>query len=259
MKTSTMLSPTRLERVDAPAAEAAERADIANPAWRPLYMIGGVAALISAAIVPLAIVVYILWPPPTTVADYFAQFQSNKLVGLLNLDLLLVIGNLLGIPMFLALYVALRRVSQSLMAVALALLLVGIAAYFASNTSFNMLALSDQYASATTDAQRAMYLAAGQSMLAIYQGTAFHVNYVLGAVGGLIVAVVMLRSNIFSRLTAYLGIVANVFAFGLYVPSVGIFLSILSVLPLPVWDVLVALKLFQLARGSTMTKAGSTT
>jgi hypothetical protein len=48
--------------------------------------------------------------------------------------------------MFLALYAALRRANKSYMAIAMTLGFVGIAVYFASNTAFSMLSLSDQYA-----------------------------------------------------------------------------------------------------------------
>jgi hypothetical protein len=132
------------------------------------------------------------------------------------------------------------------MTVALALGLVVAASYFASNTAVNMLTLSNQYAAATTEAQRAMYLAAGESMLAIYTGTAFQVNYILGAVVGIIISGVMLRSGIFSKMTAYMGILANAISLGLYVPVVGIYISIFSVLFLEIFYILVARRLFQM-------------
>jgi len=88
------------------------------------------------------------------------------------------------------------------MVIALILGLVATAVYFASNTAFEMLSLSNQYAAATTDAQRSIVMAAGQAMLAIYQGTAFDVSYVLSAVALLIISVIMLRSNVFSKVTA---------------------------------------------------------
>jgi hypothetical protein len=111
-----------------------------------------------------------------------------------------------------------------------------------------MLSLSDQYAAATTDGQRDLLLAAGQAMLAIYNGTAFHVSYVIGAVAFLVIAVVMLRSTEFSKATAYLGIAANVIALGLYVPAIGIYISIFSVLFLFIWYILIARKLLELGR-----------
>jgi hypothetical protein len=126
--------------------------------------------------------------------------------------------------------------------------LVGIAAYYASNTSFNMLALSQQYAAATSEAQKASLQAAGQAMLAIYTGTAFQVNYILGAVAFIIISAVMLRGGIFSRATAYLGILANALALGLYLPVIGIYVSIFSVLFLAAWEILIGLRFFQLAK-----------
>jgi hypothetical protein len=223
-------------------------AETANSRWNWLYKVGGAAALIIAVFIPIQIIVFVAWPPPSTVIDYFTLFQNNRLLGLLDLDLLLIADTALFIPVFLALYVALRRVNESFVAIATALGFFGIAAYFASNTAFNMLFLSDQYAAATTDAQRSILLAAGQAMLAIYQGTAFHVNYILGAVALLMISVVMLRSTIFSKVTAYTGILANVIAFGLYVPTIGILLSIVSVVFLEIWYILIARRLFHLGR-----------
>ena len=78
---------------------------------------------------------------------------------------------------------------------ALVLGLLGIAAYLASNTAFEMLALSRQYAVATTEAERAIPLAAGRAMLVTSTGTTFDVYYVLDAIFLLIVAPVMLRGR----------------------------------------------------------------
>jgi hypothetical protein len=219
--------------------------------WRPLYRVAGFAALLTAVLIPLQIIVFIAWPPPLEgpVTDWFRLFQDNWLLGLLSLDLLLLVDYVLLVPIVLALYVALRRVSESWMAVATALYFVAIAAYFASNTAFEMLSLSDQYAAATTDAQRAMYRVAGQTMLATFEGTAFQVSYVLASVAGIIIGAVMLRSDVFSRVSAYALILGDVIGLGLYIPTIGIFLSVISVPVLWVWYLLIARKLIQLGSG----------
>jgi hypothetical protein len=134
------------------------------------------------------------------------------------------------------------------MAIALALGLVGTMAIIVARPALEMLYLSEQYAAATTDAQRAMFLAAGEVMLALINGTAFHVSYNLTNINLLIVPAVMLRSNIFSKATAYMGILAGVIGFGLYVPKIGIFISIISVLFYALWYILIARRLFQLGR-----------
>ncbi len=66
--------------------------------WSWLYKIGGAAALLVAMIIPIQIIVYIVSPPPSTAIDYFTLFQSNSLLGLLALDLLIIVDIVLGIP-----------------------------------------------------------------------------------------------------------------------------------------------------------------
>jgi hypothetical protein len=71
--------------------------------------------------------------------------------------------------------------------------------------------LSEGYAAATTDAQRAMFLAAGEALLATFNGTALHLSINLFSIYFLIVSAVMLRSSTFGRVTAYMGILAAIF------------------------------------------------
>ena len=96
-----------------------------------------------------------------------------------------------------------------------------------------------------------MYLAAGEAMLATYTGTAFHLSYILGSIVLIIIPVVMLQSGLFSRRTAYLGLLANIIALGLYVPVVGIYISIFSVLFLAAFYLLAARRFFQLGRSAS--------
>lgn len=155
------------------------------------------------------IVVYAILPSPSTTIEYFALFRDNWLAGLLTLDLLGMISYILFVPMILALYMALRRASESVMVVATALFFVGVADFFATNTAFPVLSLSSQYATAQTDAERAMFLAAGQTMLTLFDENAFLVSYVIVSAAWTMIAGVMLRSNVFSRMTAYAGILAG--------------------------------------------------
>jgi hypothetical protein len=245
MKTFNMESPsTSQQPADAPRAETAESA------WKVLYRVGGAAALTVVLLYVIQIMVFVVSPPPNSVIGFFTLFHKNALLGLLDLDLLSIADYALFVPMFLALYIALRGVSPSFMVIATALGLVGVATYFASNTAFEMLSLSNQYAAAATDAQRSLLVASGQAMLAIYQGTAFYVSYALLAIAPLIISAVMLRSKTFGKATAYVGIGANVLALGLFVPMmIGIYLSIVSAVGLLIWYILIARRLFLLAQG----------
>jgi hypothetical protein len=217
--------------------------------WNWLYKVGGAAALISAIFIPIQVIVFLTWPPPLegTISDWFALFQQNRLVGLIDLDLLLVADNVLLIPILLALYIVLRRASESVMALATAFGLVALVLFIASNPAFQILSLSEEYAAATTDAQRSVLLAAGQVMISTWQGTAFQVAYVLGAVSGIAIGAVMVRSG-FSKVTGYMGLLGNALGLGLYVPIIGVFIAIFSVLFLEVWYILIARRLFQLGQ-----------
>ena len=222
----------------------------ADPRWSWLYNIGGAAALFSVAIIPIQLVIFIVWGQPETAIGWFNLFHDNKFAGLLAFEILFVVNAVAGIATTLALYVVLRRVNESLMAIATVLALVEAVAFIVARPALEMLYLSNQYAAATTDAQRTMILAAGEAMLATFHGTAFHVGINLFSIYYLIVSIVMLQSNIFGRVTAYTGVVAAILNWGLYVPGgIGLFLFTLSVIPfLAIWLILVARKLFQLGR-----------
>jgi hypothetical protein len=120
-----------------------------------------------------------------------------------------MVAYVLFIPTILSLYVALRRSAEAVMAVAVALFLVGIADFFATNTAFPVLALSQQYAAATTDAERSAALGAGQAMFALFNENAFLVSYVIVSAAWTMIGAVMLRGRTFGRLSAYTGILAG--------------------------------------------------
>ncbi len=226
-------------------------AERATAVWAPLYRAAGTAAIVMAVIVPVQSAIFLAFPPPVTAVDFFALFQKNWFVGLLDRDLLFILDNLLMILIYLALYMALKRINPSAMVIGLALSLVGIAAYLASNTAVEMLSLSRQYAGATTEIQRTSLVAAGQAMMAIYSGTAFDAYYVLNAIALLLFSAVMLRSAVFSRANACLGIAAGVL---MIIPSsagtIGIIFGMLSLVPWFVWLILFSRRMFQLATGA---------
>jgi hypothetical protein len=98
------------------------------------------------ACIVAAIAVFLAWPPPTNVESWFALFHRNAFLGLLDLDLLLMTSYVVMIPLYLALYVALRRVSQSFMTLALAFNMVAAALILGVNPGVAMLTLSDRCA-----------------------------------------------------------------------------------------------------------------
>lgn len=237
---------------------------IADPSWKRLYIIGGAAALLAGLVFRrnLGPEAYLLTGQamPASAIGWFTLLQDNRLLGLVMLNLFDVVDYALIGLAFLALCVVLWRYNKSYTLIATVLGFTGIAVCFTSNSAVSMLSLSDQYAAATTDAQRSMFLAAGQAILAVdnpgayFQGTGIYTGFLLMAVAGLVFSIVMLQSGVFGRATAYTGILAGAFdlAFCILVafaPWTGLILVPAAGLLLMIWHILTGLKLIRLGRG----------
>jgi hypothetical protein len=241
-----------------------------NNSWRALYIAGGVAALLAVFVFRrnlgaelgllsnFGIIKGVPTTPLSSALDWFNLLQENRLVGLTLLNFFDVVEYALVGLMFLALSAALWQTSKSAMLVATVSGLIGISVYFASNQAFAMLALSQRYAGATSDLQRSLYLAAGEAHLASNDPEAIfssgiYISLFLVWLAGLIISIVMLRSEIFSKATAITGILANgiglCFFLGLAFALEWYWLSIPISAPFRViWYFLIALRLFKLAK-----------
>lgn len=226
-----------------------------NPAYsgsiyRSLYLIGGAAAALEVLCTVLQSGVFFVIGLPGSVVEWFELFERSPLRGLLAFELLLVFYVIFSIPVALALFAALQRTNPALMSLYLALALFGAVAFVTSRPAFEMLSLSHSYAAAATNAQRAVYLAAGEATLAAFSGTAYWVSYILGSLGGFVISIVILQGTVFSRPTAYLRLASSIFDFGIFVPTIGIFIALLSVFCLIGFNILVTLRLLQMGRGA---------
>jgi hypothetical protein len=226
---------------------------------RGLYKAGGVSALTIGTLLIIEMIAYIATAAPslTDAAGWFTLFRNNRFVGLVDFGILELYALVLFVPMFLALYAALKRASESYMAIAAILAFVGIAANFATSKLFSLLALSDLYAAATTAALKSQFLAAGQATLAVSAQGGISGSVEGGiplAVAGLIISAIVLRSHILGRAAGYAGILANGIGLAMYLraaaapamagsPFFGAFF-LLSV----IWYILIARGLFQLGQ-----------
>lgn len=234
-------------------------AETTDSAYRSLYKLGGVAALIAAVLTLGEIVGHTLYPQPSTVKDWFTLFQSNRLIGLLGFWGLEVPMYVMFVIVFLALYVVLRKAARGRMAIAMTFVLLGSGIFFATNNPFTMLSLSNQHAAATTDAQRAMFLAAGEAVLANTGQRAvggFNMGLFLVSVGGLMVSFVMRQSDSLGKSTACVGILAFALSLAEYLRQAltqSEIVAVLIILPyalsLVIWFVLVSRRLYRLGRG----------
>jgi hypothetical protein len=229
--------------------------------WKTLYRAGAVAPLIALALYSSQFIIMICGEPfPTTAEGWFALSQRNRLLALWYLNALDIVSfALLGV-MFLALYVALRRVRPSWALIALYFALLGVVVFIVPRVlTLSLLPLSDLHAAATTEAQRTMALTAGETLSHVTTATPQTPGFLFMAVAGLIVSIVVLRgrsfgsSPVFGKVGGYVGIAGFVVALANYAswlvaPSIAAVLMPINGLLWLVWWLVVSVGLFKLAR-----------
>jgi hypothetical protein len=206
--------------------------------FRWLFLIARFSSLAMLTLIPVQIAIYVLFPPPDTVVGIFDLFAKTPLLGLLSLDLLYLVNNLILAVLYLALWVSLFKENPSVASLALMFGVLGVACYIPSNPSLEMLHLSSRYFLALPS-QRSIYLAAGEALMAGYTGTAFNVYYVLSTVSLLLFSYAIFKSHLYDRSIALWGFASGFF---MIIPSsagsIGMVFSLLSLIP---WVVFVAL------------------
>lgn len=192
--------------------------------------------------------------PPASATEAFQILQQNKAVGLLRLDFATVLVLPLYYLIFFGFFAALKETNRTHAAIATSLVFIGLTLVLATPTALPLLPLSDQYATATSDAMRAHFLAAGEAVLAtdIWHGTGAYVGGLLVQTGAVWISVVMLH-GVFGKWTAYVGIFTHGLdglhiVFSPFLPIVAVPLMIAAGLGYPVWFFLVGRKLLQLGK-----------
>ena len=185
----------------------------AQSEWAFLYRIGGFAASLASLLfrrnIGAEVSLFISEASiPTSTTAWFTLLQENPLIAfslLAGFDLANYV--LVGI-IILALAAALWENNKAVTLLALVSGLIGITLNLGANISLTMLSLSQRYAMASSEAQKASLLAAGEVILAgnDSQATGPLISLMLVALAGLMLSLMMLRSY---RGTAIIGLVAS--------------------------------------------------
>jgi hypothetical protein len=252
--------------------------EAADSKWKGLCKVGGVAPQIALLIYIIEAIIYVIKPSPTTAIGWFMLFQTNRVLAFIESAFFDAVAVALLGPMFLAIYFVLRRAENTWVTIATPLAFAGMAAYLATNTSYSLLAVSDQYAVATTDAQRAIFLQQGQALVAMNPGLFYSVGYLFIAIAGVMISFAMLRGRVFHKVIALVGSLGNILILCFYIywvfapsgfngaygnfygstilPNVllggGVFLTF-------VWWVLTGIKLYQIGRHEKRTLTNTNT
>ncbi len=189
-----------------------------NKSWTGLYTIAAISASAIVLVFVIEMVVILSYGlPPTNVEGWFGVLQNNRSIGLIQTFALDLIAVAFHAPLYLGLFFYIRQTQKlsSILNLAVVFAMIGIAIYFSSNITFSMLYLSDQFASASSEAQKSQILASGQTFLAVFNGTGPFVAYFLYAVAGILVSIVMIQSRLIARSVAIAGIIGNTLELGL--------------------------------------------
>lgn len=231
----------------------------ADARWKTLYQIGGYTAAALVVIVVLAIIAFIIWPyapGEQSTEAIFTMIQNDPLGGLMALDFFVLLGGMLSVVLMIALYAALKHVNESWALVALVIGVISGAAAITGRPIVEIFAYSNLWAAASSEVEKGYYLTAGEAMLPMFHGTAWVMYLILNTLGGLIFSVLMLRSEVFSRATAYVGLVTTLVTFGFWIPVIGPALLFVPTITGAIWNAMMARRFFQLSAGSTAAQPG---
>ena len=200
------------------------------------------------------LVMSLIGGPPETIEQTFSILQDNKLTGLLRLDIMTVFIMPLYYLLFYNLFIALKNTDHILSTISMILAFAGLTLFLATPSVFSYLYLSDKFAAAISEIQKNQILAAGESILAsdMWHGTGARIGGLLLQSGALLISVVMLRSNIFNRLTAITGITTHGLdlahiLIGFFLPAFGNILMFIAGPLYLVWFPLVGIRLYKLS------------
>jgi hypothetical protein len=222
-----------------------------DPDGKWLYRVGGISALVIGIayiiILPLFARVGV---PPSSGGEVWLKYLEGKATVWWAILGLSVFTDFLFVPVALSLYVALERVNRNAMLVATAFVGLFVVLDMAVTwTNYaSLLTLSGLHTAATTDVQRAAYVAAANYASAVLAShTEVFYSIVDLSLAILITGFVMLKGKgIFSKTTAYLGLAAGIFGIG---SLAGFFIiTIINALLTTVWVLLVGYRLFRLGQ-----------
>jgi hypothetical protein len=224
-----------------------------DPDGKWLYRVGGISALVLGAAYIAIIVLYIPMGAPPAGAEAKLLYLAGNTTAWWVILALSVLTDFLFVPLALALYLALKGIDRNMMLLATAF--VGLFVFLDLAITWTnyaaLIVLSSEY-TAASDALRPVLLAAVYPLSSTLESDLLFVyNTLILAIGILLTGLVM-RKGIFSRTTAYLGVVTGIL--GIVAVLGPILVSALSATILltslltTVWVVLAGIQLHRLGR-----------
>ena len=170
------------------------------------FRLGAYGTLAAALLIIFSVIGYFIWPYQGTGAsaqETFQLLQQDLFGGLIALDFPFLVIDLIIVVPLMVLYTALKKVNPHFALLALILGLMAALTLIYARPFVELISLSSRYTAAGTQAEKDIYLAAGESLLVLWDGTAWMVTTVFNGISGLISSLLMLQSHIFKKGTSY--------------------------------------------------------
>ncbi len=227
--------------------------NLVDPDGKWLYRVGGISALVIGIAYIIIIPLFAhVGGAPSSGGEAWLKYLEGKTTVWWAILGLSVFTDFLFVPVALSLYRALERVNRNAMLVATAFVglfvVLDLAVLWTNYAS--LLTLSGLHTAATTEVQRASYVAAADYASAVLAShTEVFYSIVDLSVAILIIGCVMLKGKgIFNKTTAYLGLAAGIFGI---VSIAGFFvIIIINALLVTLWLLFAGYRLFRLGRSS---------
>jgi hypothetical protein len=225
-----------------------------DPEGKWLYRVGGMSAIVLGIAYIIIIALYVPMGARPTGAEAWLTYIAGHTTAWWAILGLSVLTDFLLVPVALALYLALKRISRNVMLLATACvgLFVVLDLAITWTNYASLITLSGHYAAATGDAQRAVLVTAAIYPSAVLESNLLFVyNTLTLSVGILMTGFVMLK-GIFSKVTAYLGVATGIFGIvavvgPFFVSSLDVTIIFASLLTM-VWVLFVGYRLYRLGR-----------
>ena len=175
-----------------------------------IYKAGGFSLIIVGVSYLIgAILSLIIGPAPSGAIEYMDALAAHKMLSITNFAFF-TLADVFLIPASLAAYYALKGVNKKAMTIASALMIIFAVfdAAITEFTSFELVSLTQNFAVATSEAQRLAIMVTANSLLLTLPVITM-CSFVVSSVGLFIMALIMLKGN-FSKRAALPGLVAGI-------------------------------------------------
>jgi hypothetical protein len=224
---------------------------------KSIFKYGSIAAVLSAVSILFAIIAYFIWPykgNASSIEDILTVLQTDRIGGLIALDVSMLIIGPVTLLMFVALYIALRRVNEPVALVALIMNMMAIVLVIVCRPLAELVMLSEQFALATDSVEKSRILAAGELLRLQLDGTAWAIQTAFLMIAGLINNTLMLRTKHFKKRTAWTGIVISAIGLPFFLPEIGLIFFFFNTIGSIPWCIFVATDLFKISRTVSIQK-----